>query len=237
MIHRFSFVRISVLAYSCNAFIPSPSYLSPHTIPRNTVSSKPSFDRFHRSPRFSSSLRRSLLSEDDLARPPDKRVIKAVEDIGGNDILASGKHTSLHSWYYYLGITNNRCYSFWKCMIDVASKAGVSLNEASQALSSLAALSQASISVSSSGDLLYTFPSQLQSSLASNSLRYKVTKTWDTQVWPKLFWVRLLILMICSFDSIFPTQFTLLFAAGDSCWIWAISVCKYRSYIQYPNFH
>ena len=36
-------------------------------------------------------LRRPLLSEDDMAQPPDNRVIKAVEDIGGNDILASGK--------------------------------------------------------------------------------------------------------------------------------------------------
>ena len=35
--------------------------------------------------------RRPLLSEDDLAAPPNTAVIKAVEKLGGNDVLASGK--------------------------------------------------------------------------------------------------------------------------------------------------
>jgi hypothetical protein len=35
--------------------------------------------------------RRPILSEDDLAAPPDKKIIEAVEKIGRNDVLASGK--------------------------------------------------------------------------------------------------------------------------------------------------
>jgi len=35
--------------------------------------------------------RRPLLSEDDLAAPPDQKVIEAVESLGGNDVLASGE--------------------------------------------------------------------------------------------------------------------------------------------------
>ena len=37
------------------------------------------------------SARRPLLSEDDLAAPPDQKVIEAVESLGGNDVLASGE--------------------------------------------------------------------------------------------------------------------------------------------------
>ena len=35
--------------------------------------------------------RRPLLSEDDLAAPPDQKVIDAVESLGGYDVLASGE--------------------------------------------------------------------------------------------------------------------------------------------------
>lgn len=174
----------------CDAFIvPSSRSLSTPTVRDNTFSGQTiGIQRNQRALQLR--LRRPLLSEDDMAQPPDNRVIKAVEDIGGNDILAS----------------------------DVAAKAGVSLNEASQALSSLAALSQASISVSSSGDLLYTFPSQLQSSLTSNSLRYKVTKTWDTQVWPKLFWAIRAgfgLFLFISIAAIFSTLFFIQSGSSD----------------------
>ena len=42
---------------------------------------------------FTSALaaRRPLLSEDDLAAPPDPKVIDAVESLGGYDVLASGE--------------------------------------------------------------------------------------------------------------------------------------------------
>jgi hypothetical protein len=35
--------------------------------------------------------RRKLLSEDNLAAPPDPKVIEAVQSLGGNDVLASGE--------------------------------------------------------------------------------------------------------------------------------------------------
>ncbi len=104
--------------------------------------------------------RRQLLSEDDLAAPPNQKVIEAVEQLGGNDVVAS----------------------------DVAAKAGLSLSTTQQSLSSLASLTRGDISVTSSGDLLYSFPGSIQGTLSGNSLRYRLTKVWSQDVWPKLFW-------------------------------------------------
>jgi len=70
---------------------------------------------------------------------------------------------------------------------DVAAKAGVSLSQARQSLSSIASLTRGDISVTQSGDLLYAFPSSIKNALSSNSLRYKVTNTWVEKVWPKAF--------------------------------------------------
>jgi len=57
-----------------------------------------------------------------------------------------------------------------------------------QSLSSLASLTRGDISVTESGDLLYSFPSSITSALASNSLRYRVTNVWLEKIWPNLFW-------------------------------------------------
>jgi hypothetical protein len=36
--------------------------------------------------------RRRILSEDDLASPPDQKIIETVESLGRNDVLASGAY-------------------------------------------------------------------------------------------------------------------------------------------------
>ena len=70
---------------------------------------------------------------------------------------------------------------------DVATKAGVSLEQAKKDLTALASISRGDISVSSDGDLVYRFPDNLQGVLASNSAKYKTIETFE-KVWPTLFW-------------------------------------------------
>lgn len=126
--------------------------------------------------------RRPLLSEDDLAAPPSEKVIEAVNRLGGNDVLAS----------------------------DVAAEAGLPLSLTKQSLSSIASLTRGDISVTESGDLLYSFPGSIQGALASNSLRYRVTNTWSKDVWPKLFWgirVGFGVFLFISIALIFSTLF------------------------------
>lgn len=127
--------------------------------------------------------RRPLLSEDDLATPPNPKVIEAVEKMGGNNVLAS----------------------------DVAVKAGLSLSATKQSLSALASLTRGDISVSESGDLLYSFPSSIQQALSSNSLRYRITKLWKQDIWPKLFWSIRIAFGVFLFVSIALIFSTLLF--------------------------
>jgi len=135
--------------------------------------------------------RRPLLSEDDLAAPPDQKVIEAVESLGGNDVLAS----------------------------DVAAKAGVSLSQTRQSLSSLASLTRGDISVTQSGDLLYSFPKSIKAALSSNSLRYRVTNTWLEKVWPNVFWgIRgaFGVFLFVSIAVIFSTLFFISNGGGSS---------------------
>lgn len=135
--------------------------------------------------------RRPLLSEDDLAAPPNTAVIKAVEKLGGNDVLAS----------------------------DVAAKSGTSLTVTRQSLSSLASLTRGDISVTESGDLLYSFPSSIKAALSSNSLRYRVTNLWLEKVWPNLFWgirVAFGVFLFISIAVIFSTLLFIQTGGGSS---------------------
>lgn len=127
--------------------------------------------------------RRKLLSEDNLAAPPDPKVIEAVQSLGGNDVLAS----------------------------DVAAKAGLSLSATQKSLSSLASLTRGDISVSQSGDLLYSFPTSIKAALSSNSLRYRITNIWLEKVWPNLFWGIRVAFGVFLFVSIALIFSTLLF--------------------------
>ncbi len=87
----------------------------------------------------------------------------------------------------------------------------MSLSTTRQSLSSLAALTRGDISVTESGDLLYSFPSSIKSALSSNSLRYRLTNAWLEKVWPNLFWATRVAFGVFLFISIAVIFSTLLF--------------------------
>ena len=87
----------------------------------------------------------------------------------------------------------------------------MSLSTTRQSLSSLAALTRGDISVTESGDLLYSFPSSIKAALISNSLRYRVTNIWLEKVWPNLFWGIRVAFSVFLFVSIAVIFSTLLF--------------------------
>mmetsp|Transcript_6778 Transcript_6778/g.9765 ORF Transcript_6778/g.9765 Transcript_6778/m.9765 type:complete len:598 (+) Transcript_6778:54-1847(+) len=140
--------------------------------------------------RLSTVFRRPILSEDDLAQPPDSRVIQAVEKLGGSSVIAS----------------------------DVAAKAGVPISLARRSLAALAALTRGDIAVSNDGELLYTFPSNIRSVLSSNSARYRALATFE-KIWPKLFFgirVAFGVVLFLSIFAIFSTLFFVLSSSGGS---------------------
>jgi hypothetical protein len=95
---------------------------------------------------------------------------------------------------------------------DVAAAAGVSLSQARQDLTTLAALTRADLAVTADGELLYTFPDRVGAALAQNSARYRAMQTVE-KVWPVLFWVirvsfgaALLASLVAIFSTIFFIQ-------------------------------
>lgn len=70
---------------------------------------------------------------------------------------------------------------------DVAAQAGVPLRQAERDLQLLASLTAGDIAVSSDGDLLYSFPSDLKGELAQRNSQYKLQQNFE-KVWPTLFW-------------------------------------------------
>lgn len=94
-----------------------------------------------------------------LEKLPSKSVIDAVVDAKTDKIVAS----------------------------DVATRAGVSLSRARKDLTALASLSRGDIAVSSDGELVYEFPSNLPGVLSSNSAKYKALQQFE-KVWPSIFW-------------------------------------------------
>lgn len=71
---------------------------------------------------------------------------------------------------------------------DVAATAGVSLSQARKDLTALASLSQGDIAVSNDGELIYTFPDDINAVLASRSSKYQAQELFR-KAWPRLFWV------------------------------------------------
>ena len=92
--------------------------------------------------------------------PSNKKVIEAVEKANGAPIVAS----------------------------DLATSAGISLSQARKDLTTLASLTRGDIAVSSDGELLYTFPSGVNSVLSSNSAKYRAVSTWNEKIVPPLFY-------------------------------------------------
>ncbi|CAJ1970291.1 unnamed protein product [Cylindrotheca closterium] len=90
---------------------------------------------------------------------PSTAVIDAVASVSGDKVVAS----------------------------DVATRAGVSLSQAKKDLTALASLSRGDISVSSDGELIYEFPSNLKGVLSSNSAKYQALQVFE-KAWPTVFW-------------------------------------------------
>ena len=126
-------------------------------------------------------------------RLPSSRVIQSVERLqaqGQSSIIAS----------------------------DVASAAGISLSQARRDLTTLAAVSQGDISVSRDGELLYSFPSNLPSALASKSAQFQTRQALE-KAWPTLFWgirVTFGVALLASVVAIFSTIFFITTASSSN---------------------
>jgi hypothetical protein len=107
--------------------------------------------------------------------PPPERILQAVEKAGGRVTVA-----------------------------DVASGAGVSLNEAKAQLTVLAQLARGDLEVSSDGELVYRFGSSFRSELSSRSTKKQIQEAWD-KVAPIAFY-----LVRVSFGALFVFEPSLL---------------------------
>mmetsp|Transcript_18588 Transcript_18588/g.21465 ORF Transcript_18588/g.21465 Transcript_18588/m.21465 type:complete len:589 (+) Transcript_18588:209-1975(+) len=139
-------------------------------------------------------LGRKLLSEDDLAKPPNPKVIQAISKSQPNQgILAS----------------------------DISAQTGLSLSLTQQSLAAIASLSQGDIQVTSDGELIYNFPNNksIQQTLKNNSLRYNISTLWKMQIWPKLFLgirVAFGVFLFVSIALIFSTLIFIQSSSGTS---------------------
>ena len=140
---------------------------------------------------------RPILSEDDVAAPPDARVVQACEQ----------------AMRQQSGTKNGAVIAS-----DVAARAGVSLSQARRDLSTIATLTGGDISVSPDGELLYTFPSNIRGVMSANSKRFRALQLWE-RVWPKLFYgirVGFGVVLFVSIFAIFSTIFLVFSASGGS---------------------
>jgi len=116
-----------------------------------------------------------------MERLPAKKVVKAVEESDG-PIVAS----------------------------DLATKAGISLTQARKDLTTLASLTRGDIAVSSDGELLYSFPDNVNGVLSSNSAKFRALSTWKEKVVPPLFYATKVgfgVVLVASLVAIFSTIF------------------------------
>ncbi|KAG7373337.1 hypothetical protein IV203_034061 [Nitzschia inconspicua] len=184
---------LAILSFSTKAFVVSPSVKShanvnfplasrtsnvPSLPPKNPFSTIDNKNAImHSSPL--NMLITSSLEEKIMEKIPSKKVIDAVVEAKSDKIVAS----------------------------DVATRAGVSLSQARKDLTTLASLSRGDVSVSADGELIYEFPSNLQSVLSSNSAKYKALQTFE-KAWPRIFWgirVSFGVALVASVALIFST--------------------------------
>lgn len=175
-----SFVNLKTVSsfQTTSSLISHPSSLAP--LQTNTLTNP-----FHRSkhahPQFHQQNRLSMVSYDDLMeRLPSKSVIDAIESSPSTAVVAS----------------------------DIAAAAGVSLPQARKDLTTLASLSQGDIAVSKDGELIYSFPSNLNSVLSSNSQKFRLLRWFRKKVWPPLFYgirVSFGVALLVSIFAIFST--------------------------------
>ena len=145
------------------------------------------------------------LNEKVMEKIPSSKVIDAVivESSTTSDTTIKDNNTS----------NNNKVIAS-----DVATRAGISISDARKELTTLASLAKGDISVSSDGELIYEFPSNLKQVLESNSAKYKALQRWE-QAWPTIFWFTRIsfgVALLVSVALIFSTILVLQTSAGGS---------------------
>ena len=131
-----------------------------------------------------------------MERLPSKKVIQSIEKNNGgknknNQIIAS----------------------------DLATSAGISLSQARKDLTTLASLTRGDIAVSSDGELIYTFPSNINSVLSSNSAKYRAVTTWKEKVFPPLFYATKVgfgVALLASLVAIYSTIFFVMTSSSSN---------------------
>lgn len=124
-----------------------------------------------------------------MEKLPPKNVIEAIEKSKGQPVVAS----------------------------DLATSAGISLTEARKDLTTLASLTRGDIAVSTDGDLIYTFPSDVNSVLSSNSAKFRAMTTWKEKILPPLFYASKVgfgVVLLVSLFAIFSTLFFVMQGGG-----------------------
>mmetsp|Transcript_963 Transcript_963/g.1480 ORF Transcript_963/g.1480 Transcript_963/m.1480 type:complete len:576 (-) Transcript_963:2587-4314(-) len=164
---------------SCCCYTPSFSWQAFPRTSKPEYAFRPKTKVF----KFSEKLTRHkmLSSETIMEKIPSKTVIDAIENFPNGKVIAS----------------------------DVAASAGISLSQARKDLTTLASLTQGDIAVSSDGELIYSFPKNINGVLSSNSAKYRVLENFN-KIKPVLFYfVRISfgVVLIASIFAIFSTIF------------------------------
>jgi hypothetical protein len=122
---------------------------------------------------------------------PSSSVLSAIETYNGKPIVAS----------------------------DLATSAGISLTTARRELTSLVTLTKGDIAVNTNGELIYTFPTNISSVIASTSTKYRSLQLWQEKVYPPLLYATKLgfgLVLFASLIAIFSTIFFILSSGGGS---------------------
>ena len=102
---------------------------------------------------------------------------------------------------------------------DLATSAGISLTQARKDLTTLASLTRGDIAVSSDGDLIYTFPNDVNSVLSANSAKFRAMTTWKEKIVPPLFYATKVgfgVVLLVSLFAIFSSIFFIMTSGGGS---------------------
>lgn len=102
---------------------------------------------------------------------------------------------------------------------DLATSAGISLTQARKDLTTLASLTRGDIAVSSDGDLIYTFPNDVNSVLSANSAKFRAMTTWKEKIFPPLFYATKVgfgVVLLVSLFAIFSSIFFIMTSGGGS---------------------
>lgn len=102
---------------------------------------------------------------------------------------------------------------------DLATSAGISLTQARKDLTTLASLTQGDIAVSSDGDLIYTFPNDVNSVLSANSAKFRAMTTWKEKIFPPLFYATKVgfgVVLLVSLFAIFSSIFFIMTSGGGT---------------------